>query len=92
MPSLLSIQAAVALLGLPVAAAWPPSRGTILVVPVAAGAERGLAAGALDAGARLLERGPLPGSLVVQGERARLRAIPGALLLAAAPTACGDAQ
>lgn len=92
MPSLLTTQAALALTALPVLATWPPARGPILLVPVTAEASRTLAARALNGSARLLARGPLPGSLVVDGTRARLRAVPGTLLFSAANTACGAAR
>lgn len=92
MPPFLTIQLVVALAGVPLLATWPPAQGPILIVPVASRASDGMAARALDAGARLLAPGPLPGSFVVDGERARLRALPGTLLFSAASVGCGPAR
>ena len=49
----------------------PPPTGRMLLVPLGP-APVPLAAGAVAAGAAILGRGPLPGSLVVQGDRAAL--------------------
>lgn len=47
--------------------AAPPASGRILLVPVGAAGRDGLARLAIDAGARLVETGPVAGSLVVTG-------------------------
>lgn len=69
--------------------AVPPASGPMLVVSLG-----GSATAALVGGARLVGRGPLPGSLVIAGERATL--VPhlwrhGALALAVPAVACGGA-
>ena len=90
MPVSVLVQAALALFGLALVATWPPASGPILLVPVTAEGARRLAPAALETGARLLAPGPVRGSLVVDGERARLRAVPGTLLLSARSAGCGS--
>jgi hypothetical protein len=80
---------AAAMLAVLALAAVPPASGPMLVVPLG-----GSATAALIGGARLVGQGPLPGSLVVDGERATL--LPhlwrhGALALAAPSFGCGGA-
>lgn len=75
-----------------VIALWPPQRGAMLMIPL-----DGRLATAVDVamagGAALLATGPLPGSMIVIGDRAALdrSAIGHGILLLAAPRAlCGD--
>lgn len=69
----------------------PPTAGRLLLIPVGAGDATRLVRDALSGGARLIDSGPIPGSLVVQGDRARLAATLGAVLIIAAPQAgCGS--
>jgi hypothetical protein len=74
-----------------VAVASPPAVGTAMLVPLTRTAAARLAANAVSGDARLVGTGPLPGSLVVAGTRAKLRAAlgPGVLILAAPPSGCG---
>ncbi|MBO9714978.1 MAG: hypothetical protein J7495_18850 [Sphingomonas sp.] len=80
-----------ALAGLVLLALWPPVRGAMIVVPLSGQAADAVLA--LEGGARLLGEGPLPGSLVVTGNRVKLAAaLKGrALLLAAPAMLCGAA-
>lgn len=55
-----------------VLAAAPSASGRYLLVPISAAAGRGMAAVAIAHGAALVGQGPLPGSLVVDGDRAGL--------------------
>jgi hypothetical protein len=74
-------------------ALYPPARGTMLLVPVWPGAERALAARAIQAGARLVDRGPLANSLVISGDRAAIwsaMASSGVIAIAAPTGGCGD--
>lgn len=69
----------------------PPATGRMLLIPLDPRAQR-LAPVALANGARLIDRGPIPGSLVVDGDRARLAAALGVVLIIAAPqSGCGRA-
>jgi len=84
-------QLAAAALGMAAMPLVPPERGTMLLIPV-----KGHAADAMNlavsGGAAVLGQGPLPGSLLIRGERARIggRAWRGGMVLLAAPTAlCG---
>ena len=83
-------QAAGIVLALLALAFRPPATGLLLMVPLTTEAERTAMAGALAGGAFIVARGPLEGSLVVAGSRARL-ARRGVLLLAAPPSLCGGA-
>ena len=70
----------------------PPDDGAMLLVPIHAGASQRVAAIAVDQGALLVGRGPVPGSMVVAGRRTAmlspmLRA--GVLVFAAPPAGCG---
>lgn len=85
LPLQLSITIAILLL-----AAAPPARGMLLVVPLG-----GSAIEALTAGGRFVASGPLPGSLIVHGDRATL--VPhllrhGAIVLAGAAPGCAGAR
>jgi hypothetical protein len=82
--------AVAAILGL---VAAPPATGRMLLVPVDAQGRDGLARIAIDAGARLVDRGPFGGSLVVFGDRGPLMAalLPRhVLVLRAEVGGCGD--
>jgi len=50
----------------------PPAQGTMLLVPISGQSESRIVAIALAQGATLVERGPLPSSVIVYGERASL--------------------
>jgi hypothetical protein len=50
----------------------PPADGTMLLVPLTAERTATMVDLALDRGARIGGLGPLPGSLIVRGKRARL--------------------
>lgn len=72
-------------------ALMPPAQGRMLLVPVWPGSDTRLASLAIDRGARLIATGPVAGSLVVDGERARLAPLlaRGVLPLAAVALDCG---
>lgn len=79
--------------GLLLLVAVPPSHGRLLLIPYSEAAATGLVATALSNGARLVEEGPFPGSLVVFGDRATL--LPamlrqGVLVTASPPAGCGN--
>ena len=81
-------------LGLGVLALAPPAEGRMLLVPLA-GHSGGMIAAAARQGARLVATGPLPASIVVEGDRARLAApmrAAGVLLLAAPAAGCTPAS
>lgn len=91
-PAILAQTAAAlaAMLTLPM---WPPASGKLLLVPITGGDANDMARIAVDGGAALIGAGPLPGSLVVAGDRATLVAhIPhvAAIVTAAPATACGS--
>lgn len=70
----------------------PPAQGRMLLVPLTAAAASSVAVDARGAGAALLGRGPVPGSLVVMGTRDRFAALSlarGILILAAPALLCG---
>jgi hypothetical protein len=85
-------QVCIAMLGLLLLAFAPPAHGKMILVPLTAGAASGMAATALSSGSLLVASGPIPGSLIVVGNRAAL-ANPmfrqGVLVLAAPPAGCG---
>ncbi len=89
-----AVQAALAVAVLGIAAAMPPERGALLIVSLQGESQAAIARWAVDGDTRILGRGPLPASLAVHGDSdalaARARAH-GALLIAGAPPACGDA-
>lgn len=73
----------------------PPAEGPMLLVPLLPGHAGSVAALnlALGSGATLLAAGPLSGSLIVRGNRARLLGpllASGTLVLAAMPPICGE--
>jgi len=72
----------------------PPASGRMLLVPLSPSAVAMLPAAAVDGGARLLGKGPLAGSLVVEADRDRLNGVSltsGVVVLAAPATLCGGA-
>lgn len=80
-------------LGSALCLAGPPARGAMLLVPTTGEAARALVPLAVDQDAALVGSGPLPGSMVVAGERVRLlrpmlRA--GVLVFAAPPAGCRE--
>ena len=88
----LSLQFAAASIAVAAVAFAPPSEGEMLLVPLAGQSADFTAVWATRAGARIVGRGPLPGSLAVRG---RTRSLIGmaarhaTLIVAAPPTACG---
>lgn len=88
---LIQLLAMVGIVGTLVAA--PPASGRIMLVPLTAEAAHGMVATAIGQGASLAGRGPLPGSVIVNGDRAvLLKALvrQGVALLAAPVTGCGQ--
>ena len=89
---LVSGQIALVLGSLAALAFRPPAQGRMLLLPIGGG-HSGLASLALARGALLIGSGPFAGSLVVEGDRARLTQgllARGVITLAAPATACGD--
>lgn len=87
-------QSLLALAGLAALAFAPPASGAILLLPLTAQARADLPGVAVRGGARLIGQGPVAGSLVVRGERARLGAAllrRGILPVAAPAMLCGGA-
>lgn len=92
-PAILA-QAAAAMAAMLALALWPPVSGKLLLVPIAGGDANAMARIARSGGAALIGAGPLPGSLVVVGDRAAVVAhLPlfTALVMAAPAAACGTA-
>lgn len=90
--TLLALQLAAVVASLAAIALYPPANGRMLLVPVWPGAEHGLAARAIRAGAQLVDRGPLAGTLVISGDRAAIwaaMASSGVVALAAPTGGCG---
>lgn len=80
--------------GLGLLAFFPPAQGQILLVPLLSSGRGELIRFAIDHDARLVARGPLPGSMIVEGQRAALgKAIftHGWLPLASRAKGCGAA-
>jgi len=78
-----------AFLGLTLA---PPAQGTMLLMPIGGTTQGQLATIAIDHGAQIVARGRWDGSIVVQGERARLwqpLTRVGVLVLASTSSGCG---
>jgi hypothetical protein len=69
-------QGLIAILVIATAALLPPAHGAILLLPLGRGSDDGdaVARWSIAAGAQLLGPGPLPGSLVVVGDRGALAA------------------
>lgn len=90
----ISAQVAGILLGLGALAFSPPAEGAIFLLPVGAQAQAATLPAALAGDARLIGPGPLPHSLIVYGDRARLAAAArdrSIFILAAPFAACGGA-
>lgn len=81
------IAAAFAILAL-----FPPAHGRMMLVPVGGASQ--VVAGAVKHGARIVGSGRVPGTIVVDGDRARIGALldQGILILAAPEWACGNAE
>jgi hypothetical protein len=91
-PLILPLQLFAAGAALFVIAVAPPAEGELLLVPLAGQSADSVAAWATRAGARIVGRGPLPGSLAVEARTAALAdaALRHATLITAAPpAACG---
>jgi len=72
-----------------------PAAGRLWIVPLGTAAAAGLPARLVDGGALFLGEGPIAGSWIVIGDRARIdRALAGrrVLTLAAPPAACDGAK
>ncbi len=69
---LLALQIGIGLAGLMLLVMAPPRDGRIWLVPLTQGAAEGLAVSALRSGSALLERGPIDGTLIVQGSSSAL--------------------
>ena len=86
----LLLQIGIGLFAFGVAAFSPPAQGRMIVVPLLTG--QGAVQAALRNGAGIVGRGPIAGSVVIEGDLARLArplARVGAILLAA-PRGCGE--
>ena len=91
----LPIQLGLVACAVPVLALAPPAHGRMLVVPVWPGSGRHLAADLVGRGGRLVAPGPFAGSLVVDGDRARLvdgLIARGVVPMSAVLVDCGDEQ
>lgn len=90
----ISLQCGVAALASLLIGFTPPAQGNMLLVPLGPAAGRQMAALAVGNGARLVQAGPLPSSLIVSGDRSRLLAPlggHGVLVLGARGGGCGRA-
>jgi hypothetical protein len=91
----LSLQLLAGAAALAAIALAPPAEGQLLLVPLAGQSPDSSAVWASRAGARIVGRGPLPGSLVVE---ARTGALTGealrhaTMIIAAPPAACGSGR
>ena len=93
--SLLVVQMTAVVASLAAIAFYPPSSGKMILVPIWPGAERGLAARAIQAGGQLVDRGPLPHSLVISGLRSAIAPAmlsSGVLILSAPAAGCGASK
>jgi len=89
--SLISAQIAGALLIFLWIALAPPAEGNILLIPVARQSEAQIVALALEQGASLVQRGPMPSSVIVYGKRDSLfapLARAGVLMVAGGAVGC----
>lgn len=92
--AILGAQLAVGASGFLLLLLTPPPQGEMLLVPATRDAQRALAPLAIASPARLIGTGPLPGSLVVFGDRTTLLPVMlrhGILVLAAPRSGCGAA-
>ncbi|SNS56202.1 hypothetical protein SAMN06295912_10941 [Sphingomonas laterariae] len=88
---ILAMQLAIAAAALAIIALAPPARGPMLLVPVTPAAATELAALAVASGSRLIAQGPLPGSLIVDGDALAGALIGHGILTLAAPrSGCGE--
>lgn len=88
----LAAQCALILFGLLGLYAVPPASGRMLLLPLTDGARASVASVAVAAGARLVAKGPWPGSLLVDGERDTLAPAllsRGVIALSAQMAGCG---
>lgn len=69
---LIPMQGMAAIVALVTLALWPPSSGELLLIPLATHDASAVAKVALAGGAVMLGSGPLPGSLIVLGDRSRI--------------------
>lgn len=86
-------QAALPLACLAAIGLLPPAQGRVLLVPISPDAQEALIHLATRYGARLVERGPFHGSMIVEGARSDLAAalLPYGILPLRAPRGgCGD--
>lgn len=85
------LQAGLVLVGVAVLALWPPRDGAMLLVALDGRDAGRLVEPALEAGAALAGRGPLPNTIVVRGARHRLTPLArhGVILIAAPRGLCG---
>jgi hypothetical protein len=70
----------------------PPARGTMLIVPLGGLHQGEMTALALSHGASVMQRGPLPSSMIIYGDRAQLLlplARAGVLMVAGGAVGCG---
>ncbi len=88
---MISLQGSLILAGMGWLAFAPPERGSMLVVPLSPAPLASTLNAVLAGGAAVTGAGPLPGTLLVRGERARIAAtLDSATLLLAAPEGwCG---
>ncbi|MBD8678586.1 hypothetical protein [Sphingomonas sp. CFBP 13720] len=97
MPPVFASTAALLQIGATVAAfasfaLWPPAHGKLLLVPIDGSDRNAVSRLALDSGASLSESGPLPGSMIVLGDRHAIGLRGARLLVLAAPAfSCGSA-
>jgi hypothetical protein len=89
---ILLLQLGAVLTALTLVAFAPPVEGRMILVPVIPGAAQGMIARATRHDALLVDYGPLPGSFVIEGNRAALWSAMlshGVVILAAPPAGCG---
>lgn len=89
----LTLQIAVAIGAFTVLAFFPPSNGRMIIVSLGAADRDAALNTALLHGARLVGPGPLWGTFVIEGVRARLSgplARKGTIVIAAPPAGCGQ--
>ena len=69
---------------------WPPATGRLLLVPLSADSAGLLVRTAVGGGARIVDTGPLPGSIIVEGRRSDLaRALASRFVIIVAARASG---
>jgi hypothetical protein len=93
--SAFSLQLLAAGMALGAIALAPPAKGEMLLIPLAGQSADSAAVWATNAGARIVGRGPIPGSLAVEGSTGDLLALAlrhATLIVAAPPAGCGAGQ